>query len=116
MDMGRAPKGCPCTPQLLCEADERGIFTSTCQVSPGITYSMHGGAGAILSVGLLQIISLDFMESCISSLHSMGTGAEKSGAWPLAASLHGCSSQSLLRWMKRILQQTCKSLAVHLQL
>ena len=70
----RAPKGCPCTPQLLCQTDERGIFNEFCDIprAPVATYSMHGGAGGIMSVGLLRAVSLNFMDMCIKSLYSTG--------------------------------------------
>ena len=73
--MHRAPKGCPCTPQLLCQTDERGIFNEFCDIprAPVATYSMHGGAGGIMSVGLLRAVSLNFMDMCIKSLYSTGT-------------------------------------------
>ena len=51
-----APEGCPCTPELLCAADQRGVFGSDCSILranvPGFstrTYSIHGGAGGLLS-------------------------------------------------------------------
>ena len=70
----RAPKGCPCTPQLLCSTDERGIFNQFCDIprAPVSTFSMHGGAGGIMSVGLLRAVSFDFMEMCVKSLYSTG--------------------------------------------
>ncbi len=37
------------------------------------TYSMHGGAGGIISVGMLRAVSLDYMEKCVKSLYSTGT-------------------------------------------
>ena len=69
-----APKGCPCTAQLICETDERGIFNQYCDVpkAPMSTYSMHGGAGGIISIGMLRAVSLDYMEKCIKSLYSTG--------------------------------------------
>ncbi len=69
-----APKGCPCTAQLLCETDERGIFNQYCDVpkAPMSTYSMHGGAGGIISIGMLRAVSLDYMEKCVKSLYSTG--------------------------------------------
>lgn len=71
----RAPKGCPCTPQLLCSSDERGIFNEFCDIprAPVSTFSMHGGAGGIMSVGLMRSVSFDFMEMCVKSLYSTGT-------------------------------------------
>lgn len=72
-----APKGCPCTAQLLCETDERGIFNQYCDVpkAPMSTYSMHGGAGGIISIGMLRAVSLDYMEKCVKSLYSTGGDA-----------------------------------------
>lgn len=69
-----APKGCPCTPQLLCENDQRNTFNQYCDMprAPVTTYSMHGGAGGILSVGLLKSVTFDFMEKCTKSLYSTG--------------------------------------------
>ena len=69
-----APKGCPCTAQLICETDERGIFNQYCDVpkAPMSTYSMHGGAGGIISIGMLRAVSLDYMEKCVKSLYSTG--------------------------------------------
>ena len=70
----RAPKGCPCTPQLLCSTDQRGIFNEFCDIprAPVATYSMHGGAGGIMSIGLLRAVSLNYMDMCIKSLYSTG--------------------------------------------
>ena len=70
----RAPRGCPCTPQLLCSTDQRGIFNEFCDIprAPVATYSMHGGAGGIMSVGLLRAVSLNYMDMCIKSLYSTG--------------------------------------------
>ncbi|KAL3131943.1 hypothetical protein ABBQ38_007639 [Trebouxia sp. C0009 RCD-2024] len=72
-----APKGCPCTAQLICESDERGIFNQYCDVpkAPMSTYSMHGGAGGIISIGMLRAVSLDYMEKCVKSLYSTGGDA-----------------------------------------
>lgn len=69
-----APKGCPCTAQLICQTDERGIFNQYCDVpkAPMSTYSMHGGAGGIISIGMLREVSLDYMEKCVKSLYSTG--------------------------------------------
>ncbi|KAK9816820.1 hypothetical protein WJX72_005362 [[Myrmecia] bisecta] len=72
-----APKGCPCTPQLLCDTDERGIFNQYCDIprAPIATFSMHGGAGGIMSIGLMRAVPFDFMEKCIKSLYSTGGDA-----------------------------------------
>ena len=42
-----APRGCPCTAQLICKADERQLFDADCHIPlhGERTYSMHGGAG-----------------------------------------------------------------------
>ena len=34
--------------------------------------SMHGGAGGIMSIGLMRKVSLEFMEACTKSLYSTG--------------------------------------------
>ncbi|KFM22999.1 hypothetical protein F751_0357 [Auxenochlorella protothecoides] len=71
-----APRGCPCTPQLLCAAAPR-VFNAHCDIPrhPANTFSMHGGAGAVLSAGLLRAVGLDFMEACSLSLQSTGGDA-----------------------------------------
>lgn len=75
-----APEGCPCRPQLLCDADQRQVFAPDCNIPLHLvpafstrTYSMHGGAGGILSAGLLQAVTLQQMEACIARQgHSTG--------------------------------------------
>lgn len=42
---------------------------------PNNTYSMHGGAGGIMSMGLMRRVDLSFMERCVHSLHSTGGDA-----------------------------------------
>lgn len=39
---------------------------------PVKTYSMHGGAGAILSAGLLQALSFEAFEDCVLSTYTTG--------------------------------------------
>ncbi|DBB03610.1 hypothetical protein WJX82_006761 [Trebouxia sp. C0006] len=63
----RAPEGCPCTLETLCRgADNPGYWGPECQWNkashPGWWYFAHGGAGAILSVGLLRSIEWAKME------------------------------------------------------
>ncbi|KAK9807756.1 hypothetical protein WJX72_008195 [[Myrmecia] bisecta] len=76
----KMPQGCPyCHPQLLCDADG-GIFNlppKPCSIprAPERFYSMHGGAGAILSVGLLRKVNWTSMENCVLSLYSTGGDA-----------------------------------------
>ena len=36
---------------------------------------MHGGAGGIMSIGLMRAVSLEFMERCTQSLYSTGGDA-----------------------------------------
>eukprot|EP00891_Asterochloris_glomerata_P009889 jgi/Astpho2/9889/fgenesh1_pg.00152_%23_12_t len=72
-----APKGCPCTAQLICDSDERGLFNEFCDMpkAPVATYSMHGGAGGIMSIGMMRAVTLDYMEKCVKSLYSTGGDA-----------------------------------------
>jgi hypothetical protein len=42
---------------------------------PTHTFSMHGGAGAILSAGLLRRIPLPWFEECVTSTYSTGGDA-----------------------------------------
>ena len=68
------PIGCPCTPKLLCETDKRGIMNKDCQF-PGnmntpwadVLYSTDGGSGVLLSVGLMQALDLEEVESCVAN-------------------------------------------------
>lgn len=72
----RANKGCPCTPQLICTLPEfADVFHGGCDIPrhPQRTYSMHGGSGAIISVGLLRKVDLSFVEKCIQG--DVSTGA-----------------------------------------
>ncbi|KAK9867583.1 hypothetical protein WJX84_007677 [Apatococcus fuscideae] len=64
-----APRGCPCTAQLLCQADERHLFESDCHIPlhGERTYSMHGGAGALMSIGLMRQLPLSFMRDCLAN-------------------------------------------------
>ncbi|KAK9822059.1 hypothetical protein WJX74_004369 [Apatococcus lobatus] len=65
-----APRGCPCTAQLICQTDERHIFDADCHIPLHPlerTYSMHGGAGALLSIGLMRSVPLSFMQDCLAN-------------------------------------------------
>lgn len=42
---------------------------------PTHTFSMHGGAGAILSVGLLRQIPLAWFEDCVTTTYTTGGDA-----------------------------------------
>ena len=75
------PVGCPCTPQLLCQADKRGIMGEACRFPgnmdkpfEGIIYSTDGGSGALLSVGLLQSLDFARVEDCI--LNTNGSASD----------------------------------------
>ena len=41
---------------------------------PSRTYSMHGGAGALISIGLLRKVDWPSMERCVNHLWSSGAG------------------------------------------
>lgn len=43
--------------------------------SPIRTYSMHGGAGGVLSIGLLRAIDPDRFEECVLNSYSTGGDA-----------------------------------------
>ncbi|KAK9836092.1 hypothetical protein WJX81_000611 [Elliptochloris bilobata] len=76
-----APAGCPCTPHLLCAADRHGVMFQALRGPCGMprvpvaTYSMHGGAGALLSVGLLRAIDFEAFEDCVLTTYSTGGDA-----------------------------------------
>lgn len=40
--------------------------------APAMTYSMHGGAGALVSVGMLSNITWDWMHECVMRSYSTG--------------------------------------------
>lgn len=85
----RANKGCPCTPQLICTLPEfADVFHGGCEVPrhPQRTYSMHGGSGALISVGLLRKVDLSFMERCIQGDVSTGEG----GGWCVRVTFSMC--------------------------
>ena len=43
--------------------------------TPTHTFSMHGGAGAILSVGLMRQIPLAWFEDCVTTTYTTGGDA-----------------------------------------
>lgn len=67
---------CPCTAEHICRHDGRGFFDESCSmpVHPHRAYSIHGGAGAIFSIGLMQRLPLKFMEDCMATM--TGTGGD----------------------------------------
>lgn len=67
---------CPCTAEHICRYDERGFFDEDCSmpVHPHRAYSIHGGAGAIMSIGLMERLPLSFMEDCMAEMS--GTGGD----------------------------------------
>ncbi|DBB15395.1 TPA: hypothetical protein ACH3X3_003627 [Trebouxia sp. C0006] len=89
----KAPEGCPCTYETICKAPgNEGYFGQNCEwlkVHPGLWYFIHGGAGAIMSLGLFRLISWDrvdgyFMRGSFASGDSMLTVAiyEMTGILP----------------------------------
>ncbi|KAL0032673.1 hypothetical protein WJX79_002223 [Trebouxia sp. C0005] len=65
-----APMGCPCTSSALCKADVNGVMYNPADCdsdwpyishvpSPGYWYFIHGGAGAIMSRGLMDLTSYE---------------------------------------------------------
>jgi len=77
----KAIKGCPCTPELLCAHNNHSDhmsedwFNKYCDMPrlPHHMYSMHGGAGALMSIGLMRKVSWDFVEPCVLKTYSTGT-------------------------------------------
>ena len=77
----KAIKGCPCTPELLCAHNNHSDhmsedwFNKYCDMPrlPHHMYSMHGGAGALMSIGLMRKVGWDFVEPCV--LRTFSTGA-----------------------------------------
>lgn len=70
-----APLGCPCTAQQLCNSpDLAQFFNPDCDIPRhgSRTYSMHGGAGTLISVGLMRKVSYEFMEQCLWSEQAPG--------------------------------------------
>lgn len=78
-----SPPGCPCTPEILCNADVGQEFLAksgprgACGMPrvPIRSFSMHGGAGAVLSIGLMRAISLEWFEDCVHNAYSTGGDA-----------------------------------------
>ena len=68
--------------------------------------SIHGGAGAILSVGLMQRVPLKFMEDCMSGM----TGTGKSSLPCIALPQHAPPHPALPRAALPCLAQSCPAL------
>ncbi|BDA41187.1 hypothetical protein COCOBI_01-8420 [Coccomyxa sp. Obi] len=74
------PVGCPCTPQLLCSAVPDVFEEAPDQDAEACLgdvpfptdkdFGIHGGAGAIMSIGLLQRLSFSEMEQCVKGVAS----------------------------------------------
>ncbi|DBA83020.1 TPA: hypothetical protein ACH3X1_006796 [Trebouxia sp. C0004] len=69
--------GCPCTAERICKTDDRGYFNGACDMpvwKPDTegrdfrVYTMHGGAGALMSIGLMERLPLSFMDKCMKDL------------------------------------------------
>lgn len=67
--------GCQCH---QCWHDYAGVFFQGPQGQCGVprvpirTYSMHGGAGALISIGLLKAIPFQQFEDCVTTTYSTG--------------------------------------------
>ncbi|KAK9819548.1 hypothetical protein WJX74_009907 [Apatococcus lobatus] len=63
------PRACPCTTQLLCDHDERDIMPEDCKMPEWFRMVHHidGGAGALLSHGLLEALNGSVFEACVTS-------------------------------------------------
>lgn len=76
----QAPIGCPCTPSLLCSPHvfaTQPWWRGTCDRAPVYAvpqqlYSMHGGAGALLSRGLLQAVNMSTITACVKATFATG--------------------------------------------
>ncbi|KAK9828631.1 hypothetical protein WJX72_001195 [[Myrmecia] bisecta] len=72
-----AVPACPCTPQVLCEVDNVGAFNrGGCGFNyfhPGNWYFLHGGAGAIISSGLMRQNAFEEVKDYILS-HKFTSG------------------------------------------
>ena len=72
------PIACPCTPELLCKTDTRnGILNEACDYPGNMThvmaaplYSVDGGAGVIISAGLMRSLDLEAMRTCVTTSHA----------------------------------------------
>ena len=62
-----------------------------------MTYSMHGGAGALISIGMLKKVSLEFMEDCV-------LGEWSTGAALLAIQFYANRNKTDLAWQDDCLQ------------
>lgn len=64
-----APQGCACTRQFLCAHDNLGVFggADVCNVKQHNWYFGHGGAGAILSSGLMNLASFDTVKAFVDT-------------------------------------------------
>ncbi|KDD73224.1 hypothetical protein H632_c2408p0, partial [Helicosporidium sp. ATCC 50920] len=62
-----------CTFQLLCEADKerKHIYAPDCNFNPIYPpkgeFIAHGGAGIILSVGLMRMMPVSYMQDCVEN-------------------------------------------------
>lgn len=64
-----APRGCPCTKEYLCAHDNLKVFggADVCNVKQHNWYFGHGGAGAILSAGLLKLASFETVKAFVDA-------------------------------------------------
>ncbi|KAK9814466.1 hypothetical protein WJX72_006430 [[Myrmecia] bisecta] len=79
-----APRGCPCTPALLCESDDGHRFNkTTCELlsngklyGVGRFFNIHGGSGVILSSGLMRQIPYKTFRQCLKKLPGRALGGD----------------------------------------
>lgn len=100
-------QACPCTPTVLCKADNLNAFwPDTCgndpakeprerinamrvrpdkpwAPRPGFWYMQHGGAGTVLSAGLMHQASFEAVEQELASMWK-----HSGGAWVLTCGQH----------------------------
>ncbi|KAK9841228.1 hypothetical protein WJX74_002253 [Apatococcus lobatus] len=73
---GVVPRGCPCTPDLLCQVDPyHEVFSEECAypAQRDVPYSPQSGSGMLLSHGLVQGLNMQFFERCVQSDQAAGS-------------------------------------------
>ena len=87
---------CLCTMSTLCSSS-----LLACR-APTLTYSMHGGAGALISIGMLKAVDFDEMEDCVLREWSTGKRLQPSKAG-LSNVRRSIQSHKKLRYWRFIL-------------
>ena len=84
------------------------------------SFSMHGGAGAVLSIGLMRAISLEWFEDCVHNAYSTGGDAIISMClWEVSDSVMPPPAELLtLSWQSKSLKMAicaiCASKLTHM--